>query len=112
MLLLALAALLSVISIASRVDDCASLVDKIKSDTVHVMATQYLHKESTINHIGEGLDVTCQMNPAPPMPVGICRAILQITTSSLSSVIAEAWLPDESGGRLLSVGNMINDGCW
>ncbi|KAF9734932.1 hypothetical protein PMIN02_007916 [Paraphaeosphaeria minitans] len=111
MLFPATVALLLAVSIASRMDDCASLAKKIGSAYIHVVATQYLPQGSVIDHRSEGLDVTYQMTPAPPMPVGLCRAILNVTTSLSSSIMVEAWLPDESKGRLLSVGNRKFDGC-
>ncbi|KAL1612125.1 Feruloyl esterase [Paraconiothyrium brasiliense] len=110
MLLLALMAL-SAVSIASKEGRCANLADSSGSEQVRVVATQYLPKGSVINHRGEGLEVTCQMNPAPPMPLNICRGIFNITTSPSSSTIMEVWLPDESDGRILSIGNRKFDGC-
>ncbi|KAL5384094.1 hypothetical protein DPSP01_005567 [Paraphaeosphaeria sporulosa] len=112
MLFPAFVALLSVVSIASRVDDCANLVDKIGSATVHVVSTQYLTQGSHIDHTGEGLDVMYQLTPASPMSVALCCAPLNVIASLSSSIMVEAWLPDESRVRLLSVGNRKFDGCW
>jgi hypothetical protein len=111
MLLLALVSLLSAVSIASREGDCLNVAHNAGSDRIHVVSTQYLSQGSTINYKSDGLNVTCQMTPALPIPVNICRGIFNITTSPSSSTIVEVWLPDQSENRLLSVGNKQFDGC-
>jgi feruloyl esterase len=57
-----------------------------------------------------GNDATCNRK-AQAISSNMCRIALSIQTSEQSSIIFEAWLPEDWTGRFLASGNGGLDGC-
>jgi feruloyl esterase len=95
-------------------DKCTTLANNVKLDypfTVNV--AQYLPPNATIDLAAEGRNATCieyQMDPYP-IPVGVCRFSLKVTTSNTSETYVEVWLPEKWEGRVLTTGNGGFNGC-
>ncbi|PSN74730.1 tannase and feruloyl esterase [Corynespora cassiicola Philippines] len=98
-------------SFSSKCSNLASNLDINHQHPFKVNRAEYLPANYTIDLPSEGWNETCVGWPAPPLPVPICRVVLNVETSNSSSFIMETWLPENWEGRTLTVGNGGAAGC-
>ncbi|KAL7267199.1 hypothetical protein RUND412_010226, partial [Rhizina undulata] len=84
---------------------CTSLLSLALPNTTILTATDLV--PSTVNL--SSADSTCDQSFT--VPVSLCRLTFIITTSSNSTISAEAWLPDTWNSRFLATGNGGLNGC-
>lgn len=110
-LLAVISASLLVVCLAMNSEDCDNLVGYAEGRNIQIKTT-YLPQGAVFDFKGENSNELCEpTSPISPIPVDVCRAILNVTTSPSSSVFTEIWLPSQLEARLLSVGNTDFGGC-
>lgn len=93
---------------------CKALSDGIQVkgyNGISVTLAQYLPKDTRLDPVAEGINITCSLSTFPPIPVSLCRLALHVPTSNSSEIVMEAWLPEQWSGRFLSTGNGGLSGC-
>ncbi|OAL51976.1 tannase and feruloyl esterase [Pyrenochaeta sp. DS3sAY3a] len=89
-------------------EQCASLAAKLKIPNSSVAFSTYIPANTTLELVNN--DPTCT-RPSQAVSVDVCRVGLNITTSPISGLRMEAWLPRNWSGRFLSTGNGGLGGC-
>ncbi|KAJ6571629.1 tannase and feruloyl esterase [Mycena capillaripes] len=83
---------------------CLSLKSSLKLENTTIVDVSYVSAGSTVKPHG-----SC--TPKAYVNAPLCRVQFSTSTSSTSSIRAEAWLPDEWYGRFMGVGNGGLGGC-
>ena len=87
---------------------CAALVKSISIENVTVNFADFV--PSGTNLTFPDSDPTCT-RPFQVVFVDLCRVNMNVSTSNMSGIILEAWLPKNWTGRFLSTGNGGLGGC-
>ncbi|KAH7035994.1 Tannase/feruloyl esterase [Microdochium trichocladiopsis] len=90
-------------------DDCKALAGKLQFPNTTILSTSFVQAGTNLTYPNN--DPTCLRSQVSTSP--ICRVQLFTTTSPISNVTLEAWLPLQSAwsGRLLGTGNGGLGGC-
>ncbi|PSN73504.1 tannase and feruloyl esterase [Corynespora cassiicola Philippines] len=110
-LLLPLVALLPALASAQSANfttDCSSLADKLSIPGGTVSFSEFVAAGTTLQFPES--DPSCT-RASQAVSADVCRVGLNITTSPISSIRMEAWLPSNWTGRFLSTGNGGLGGC-
>lgn len=87
---------------------CAALVKSILIENVRVNFAEFV--PSGTNLTFPNSDPTCT-RPSQVVFADLCRVNMNVSTSNMSGIVLEAWLPKNWTGRFLSTGNGGLGGC-
>ncbi|KAH9222274.1 Tannase/feruloyl esterase [Leptodontidium sp. 2 PMI_412] len=87
---------------------CAALAKSISIENVTVNFAEYVPAGTTI--MFPNADPSCA-RPSQAVPSDLCRVNMHVSTTNVSGIVLESWLPKDWTGRFLSTGNGGLGGC-